>query len=137
MGPGGRRLWKGACHCRRTRFEITADIDHARVCNCSVCRQRGALIFRVPAADFRLLTPIGGLACYIWGSGTARDYFCPACGILPFRKPRALTEAERAGGAADFTGWAVNLRCLEGLDPDRLPKVAIGGASLRLPDQLP
>jgi hypothetical protein len=137
MPTGGRQLWTGACHCRRTRFEFTADIRRARVCNCSICRKRGALIFRVGEDSFRLLTPLGDLGCYEWGTGTAKDYFCRTCGILPFRRPRSLTAEERAKGAQPFAGWAVNLRCVDGLDLQGLTVQAVDGASLPLPVQLP
>ncbi len=137
MKAGGRRVWQGACHCRRTRFEITADIRRARICNCSICHKRGAVIFRVDEDSFRLLTPLGDLVCYRWGTGTARDYFCKTCGILPFRRPRSLTAQEREKGTEEFTGWAVNLRCLDGLDLRDVPLAEVDGASLPLPGQLP
>jgi hypothetical protein len=62
------------------RFEVDADIDHARVCDCSVCRKRGALNFRVAEADLRLLTPLEAMSVYRWGAGVAADYFCPPAG---------------------------------------------------------
>ncbi|WP_439896532.1 GFA family protein [Burkholderia ubonensis] len=115
------RTYQGSCHCKAVRFEIDADIDHVRVCDCSVCSMRGALIYRVPADAFRLQTSLDNLSVYRWGSQTAVDYFCPICGILPFRKPSALTVEEAPNGMAPFDGWAVNTRCLEGFDPSGVP----------------
>ncbi|WP_434492210.1 GFA family protein [Methylocystis sp.] len=66
---------KGSCRCGKARFEVTADIDHVRVCDCSICRKRGALNFRVDEADFRLTIPLEELSLYQWGSRTAKDYF--------------------------------------------------------------
>lgn len=120
----------GSCHCGAVRFRITGRIDHKRICNCSICHKRGALIFRVAEDRFELLTPFDGLAVYTWGTGTARDYFCPKCGILPFRRPRALTGAEIAAGAPEFHGWAINLRCLDDIDPAPLETRLIDGRSL-------
>ncbi|EBA18693.1 hypothetical protein RSK20926_13259 [Roseobacter sp. SK209-2-6] len=132
------RTWEGACHCRQIKFEIDAAIDHARICNCSICKMRGALNFRVPQQAFRLLTPWDRLSAYRWGTGSARDYFCQICGISPFRRPREATEEERAlTGFQPFSGWAVNLRCIAGLDLINLPKQAIDGNCLPLPGQLP
>jgi hypothetical protein len=122
-----RRRYSGSCHCGRVRFELTAEIDHVRVCDCSICRQRGALIFRVDEADLHLLTPLAELTLYQWGSFTAKDYFCPTCGILPFRRPSHPTEGELARGVRPFNGWAVNVRCLEGVDVDALPRRVIRG----------
>ena len=110
------KTYQGACHCGEVRFELTADIDHVRVCDCSSCRKRGALIFRVPEEALTVLTPLEDMTLYKWGSLTAKDYFCPKCGILPFRKPSMPTQAEIDDGKAPFHGWAVNARCLDDFD---------------------
>ena len=128
-----RKQYSGSCHCGRTRFEITADIDHVRVCDCSICTRRGALIFRVPEEDFNLLTPLSDLSTYVWGSGTGKDYFCPVCGVLPFRKPSALTSKEKAAGKTAFNGWAINIRCLNGIDFTTLPVERIPGRLIEYP----
>jgi hypothetical protein len=88
------------------------------------------LIYRVAADALRLLTPLSDLSVYRWGSRTAADYFCPVCGILPFRKPSQPTAEERAMGVPRFDGWAVNTRCLEGFDPSSVPAKRIEGAKL-------
>lgn len=120
----------GSCHCGRIQFEVLADIDHLRECNCSICIRRGALNFRVAKENLSLLTPLEDVSLYQWGSETAQDYFCPKCGILPFRKPSKLTEAEIAAGKQEFTGWAVNARCINGLDLNKIPVIKIDGRSL-------
>jgi hypothetical protein len=125
------RTYRGSCHCGKIRFEIDADLDHVRVCDCSICTKRGALIHRVEEECFRLLTPIEELSLYQWHTRTAKDYFCPCCGILPFRRPRgALTSAEVAAGVARFHGWAVNVRCLDGVDLESLPIKRVHGSRL-------
>lgn len=106
------------------------DIDHVRACDCSICRRRGALMHRVPEERFRLLTPLAELTLYEWHTRSAKDYFCPVCGILPFRKPRELTDDELAQGMQPFTGWAVNVRCLEGAKLDDIPIKRIHGSRL-------
>ncbi|NIZ61158.1 hypothetical protein DL239_09230 [Sedimentitalea sp. CY04] len=131
MTTGGTQIWQGACHCRRTRFSVKADIDHTRICDCSICHQRGALIFRVEEEQFTLHTPLSDLTLYEWGTGTAKDYFCKTCGILPFRRPRAVSEEELSAGNAAFNGWAINLRCIEGLDISDLPIQKISGRLLK------
>ena len=112
------KTYSGSCHCGDVRFEVDADIDHVRVCNCSICHKRGGLLFRVPEAAVRLLTPWENLTTYQWGSKSATDYFCPRCGILPFRRPSVPTGAEMATGSRVFSGFAVNTRCLDGFEPD-------------------
>ena len=124
------QTYRGACHCGKVRFEIDAELDQVRACDCSVCSKRGALIHRVAEDAFRLHTPLNELTLYQWHTRTAEDYFCPQCGILAFRRPRALSAAEIATGAAPFHGWAVNVRCLEGVDVDALPVRHIAGRLL-------
>lgn len=53
--------------------------------------RRGALNHRVPKEKLTLITPWTDLVLYQWGSRTAQDFFCPTCGILPFRRPADLT----------------------------------------------
>lgn len=125
-------IHSGSCHCGAVRFEVEAEIDHVRACDCSICRRRGALTFRVPETALRLLTPRENMTVYRWGSETAEDYFCKTCGILPFRKPSGPTAAERAAGVEPFKGWAINVRCLDDVDLESLPRVKIAGSKLVL-----
>ena len=119
------QTYQGSCHCGKVKFEVEADIDHVRVCNCSICHARGALIYRLPENALRFLTPLSDLTLYQWGSFTAEDYFCPACGILTFRRPSYPTGKEMARGIEPFTGWAINTRCLHGFDPSGVRTVQI------------
>jgi hypothetical protein len=123
-----RQSYDGSCHCGAVRFRVTADIDHLRICDCSICRKRGAFIHRVADNDLQMLTPLDGMTLYEWGSRTAKDYFCPICGILPFRRPSLPTQQEQMSGVRPFEGWAVNTRCLEGFDPGTVKKIAIHGS---------
>nr|WP_086939380.1 GFA family protein [Thaumasiovibrio occultus] len=123
-------VYQGACHCGFVTFEVCTEIDHVRVCNCSICTTRGTLNFRVTPEQIEIHTPLNQLRLYQWGSMTAKDYFCPHCGILPFRKPSQPTEKERAAGIQPFEGWAINVRCIQGIDIERLPVVQINGAAL-------
>lgn len=111
--------YRGSCHCGRTRFEVDLTLDEVRVCDCSICRKRGALNHRVEESALRMLTPLEDLSLYQWHTKTAKDYFCPVCGILPFRRPRTAPEM-----------WTVNVRCLEGVDLDSLPIVFVRGSRL-------
>jgi hypothetical protein len=113
------KTYHGSCHFGDVRFEIDADIDHVRVCDCSVCQQRGALNFRVTDDQIRIHTPLEDMTLYQWHTRTAKDYFCPRCGILPFRRPRTATHL-----------WTVNVRCLEGVDLDAIPVRHVNGREL-------
>jgi len=124
------KTYQGSCHCGRVRFEVDLDLDHVRSCDCSICRKRGALIHRVEADHFRLFSPLQDLTLYRWHTLTAEDYFCPKCGILPFRRPRPRTAQEIAEGVPEFHGWAINVRCLEGVDLDGIPVKRVDGSKL-------
>jgi hypothetical protein len=114
-----KRTYRGSCHCGKVAFEVNAELDHVRVCDCSICRRRGALNFRVSETDFRLLTPLDELSVYEWNTKLAKDYFCPVCGILPFRRPR--TEPDK---------WTINVRCLEDIDLESIPVQPVQGSKL-------
>jgi hypothetical protein len=125
------KTYQGSCHCRRVRFEVEADWDHVRACDCSICSRRGALIHRVTKDKLRLLTPWEDLSVYQWGSYTAKDFFCPTCGILPFRRPSDPTAEELRQGVQPFDGWAVNVRCLDGVDYSAIPVRRIYGSRIQ------
>jgi hypothetical protein len=124
------KTYTGACHCGTTRFEVDLNLDHVRVCDCSVCRRRGALIHRVPNEALRVLTPMSALTLYQWHTKTAEDCFCPRCGILPFRRPRSRTAGEADNGLPAFDGWAMNVRCLDAVDLDAIPVRNVYGSRL-------
>lgn len=109
---------------------MEANIEFVRVCNCSIYEKRGTLIYRVEDDKFKIVSDLKNLSIYEWHTKTAKDYFCPKCGILPFRKPRALTENEKAQGMKPFYGWAVNVRCLQGVNFDDIPIIKINGRAL-------
>ncbi len=114
-----KQTYTGSCHCGKVRFEVDADLDHVRICDCTLCRKRGALNFRVEEDDIRVLTPLDEMTLYQWHTKTAKDYFCPECGILPFRRPRTAPEV-----------WTVNVRCLDGVDLDSVPEKRVYGSKL-------
>ena len=132
-----KKTCDGACHCGKVRFEVTADIDHVRVCDCSICRVRGALIHRVPAEGVKIHTPLSELTLYQWGSYTGRDYFCPMCGLLPFRRTSMPTQDEVDTGSVPFDGWAVNTRCLKDFDIFDAPQKRIYRSQPDVADILP
>jgi hypothetical protein len=105
--------YRGGCHCGRTRFEITPldgrELTRVSECNCSICASSGFLHWRIEPDELRMQTPWANLSTYIWGSGRARHYFCPVCGVAPLRNPRS-----------DPSKVSVNARCIEGVDLAKL-----------------
>ena len=56
---------------------------------------------------------------YQFHTRTATDYFCPSCGILPFRRPRTAPEV-----------WSVNVRCLDDVDLTAISVERVHGSKL-------
>ncbi len=85
---------------------------------------------RIPKKT-KLLSPWDKLTLYQWGSKTAIDYFCAKCGILPFRRPADPTAEEIMEGSKPFDGWAINVRCLEGLNLETIPVKEVYGSRIK------
>ncbi len=135
-GPAPVKTYSGSCHCGAVRFSVRARITHLRECDCSICAMRATLNVRVANDALELQTSLAELTTYRWGSYTAIDYFCGTCGVLTFRRPGAPTAAEHAAGIRPFDGWAVNARCLIGLDLSAFPRKFIHGKNLRLDSEI-
>jgi hypothetical protein len=116
---GEMRTYRGACHCGKVQFEIQSTLEPAMRCNCSLCRRRGAVMTRVPEDRFRLLSGEEFLSLYQFNTRVAKHYFCTVCGIYPFHRPRTTPEL-----------YAINLGCLEGVDPFSLEVGSADGAAL-------
>jgi hypothetical protein len=111
---------RGGCHCGRIAFEVDGDIAQVIACNCSICSRRGYLLWFVPRTQLRLAAPESDLATYTFNKRVIRHHFCPTCGCAPFGFG---TDAEGVETAA------VNVRCLEGVEPSTLKVVPFDGRS--------
>lgn len=119
--PEARMKYKGSCHCGKVAFEFEGEIDSALSCNCSICRRKGSLLFFIPRDSLHLLTPDENAATYTFGQHAVRHRFCRSCGIHPY------------GEAPDPSGnrmAAVNIRCVDGIDPAAVPVQHFDGRSL-------
>ncbi len=119
MSDNMKQNYTGSCHCGKVQFDVDLDLDQVRVCDCSLCRKRGALNHRVEDADLHISSPLEELTLYQWHTKTAKDYFCPTCGILPFRRPRTAPDL-----------WTINVRCLDGVDLESIPVENVYGSEL-------
>lgn len=114
--------YRGSCHCGAVRYEVTMPPpDKAYACNCSICGRAGWLLAFVPGDTFRLLAGDDALVDYQFGKRHLHHTFCRVCGVRPFS-----SGTDEKGGKT----VAVNLRCLAGLDPTKLPVQTFDGASL-------
>jgi hypothetical protein len=113
-------IYQGSCHCGRIAFDVEGDLEKAMECNCSHCRRKGYLLWFVPRDKLHLSTPESDLATYTFNKHEIKHRFCPTCGCAPF------------GEGADPSGKAtaaINVRCLEGVEPAALKIIQVDGRS--------
>lgn len=114
-------IYHGSCHCGRVAFEVDGEISGAVACNCSICSRKGALMWFVPRQKLTLLTPEEAAATYTFNKHVIKHRFCPTCGIHPY------------GEGVDAQGQrmaAINIRCLEDVDPDAIPVSHFDGRAM-------
>jgi len=111
-------IYKGSCHCGHLAFQVTGTLAGAMACNCSICQRKGSLLWFVPRAQLELLTPEENAATYTFNKHVIRHRFCPKCGMHPY------------GEGIDPKGnpmAAINIRCLENIELDRIPVTNFDG----------
>jgi hypothetical protein len=116
-----RRTYEGGCHCGRVRYEVTTDLERVMQCNCSICSKRGHLLTFVPAEQFRLRSGEESLSDYRFNHEVIHHLFCAHCGVGSFSHGTPP-------GAKSMV--AINVRCLDGVDPGSLSPLPFDGKSL-------
>ena len=117
----GEKTYRGGCHCGRVRFEVDLALKEVMECNCSICSKTGSLLTFVSPDRFRLRAGGEGLSDYQFKSKTIHHLFCPVCGIRSFARGKGADGSEMV---------AINVRCLEDVDPSALTRRAFDGRSL-------
>jgi hypothetical protein len=112
----------GSCHCGKVTFEADLDLEKpVTACNCSICKRSGSMLAFIPAAQFKLKSGEEALTDYQWGRKHIHHLFCSTCGIKSFAR----------GAMPDGSPIAaVNVRCLEGVDLEKLKVNHFDGAKL-------
>lgn len=113
---------QSSCHCGRIALEVEGEIQGAMACNCSICQRKGSLLWFVPRARPKLLTPESAASTYTFHKHAIQHRFCPVCGIHPY------AEGVPPGGGEAMA--AVNIRCIEGIDLDSVPVKHFDGRAL-------
>jgi hypothetical protein len=105
--------WKKlTCHCGdiELKVKLKDGLNTARRCNCSFCRRRGAIAATVEYPDgLEVVKGADKLTLYTWGTGAAKHYFCPKCGIYTHHRRRSNPNE-----------YGINVGGLEGVDPAEL-----------------
>jgi hypothetical protein len=86
-----------------------------------MCSRKGSLLWFVAREQLHLLTPEEDIRTYTFNKRVTKHRFCPTCGIHPY------------GEGTDPKGnrmAAINIRCLDGVDPEKIPVQHFDGRSL-------
>ncbi|HZH04484.1 MAG TPA: GFA family protein [Myxococcaceae bacterium] len=118
---GDTKTYEGGCHCGKVRYQVTTDLTEVVTCNCSICSRRGHALTFVPAGQFKLLEGESSLTDYQFNKKVIHHLFCRVCGVGSFG---------RGTGPNGVEMFAVNARCLDGVDLDALPLTRFDGKSL-------
>jgi hypothetical protein len=111
--------YQGSCHCGKVKYKAKLDLDEpVIVCNCSMCGRSGTMLAFVPRADFELEQGTEDLKSYKFNHNVIDHVFCTTCGIKPFAYGIGRDGAPMS---------AINVRCLEGIEPSTLKTHAYDG----------
>ncbi|HUF43017.1 MAG TPA: GFA family protein [Verrucomicrobiae bacterium] len=100
---------KGSCHCGKVAFEV--NVNTSSNCMPSLRSTR----------QLCLLTADADIGTYTFNKHVVKHRFCRTCGIHPY------------GEGSDPQGnrmAAINIRCLEGIDLEKIPVQHFDGRSL-------
>lgn len=116
-----KKTYTGGCQCGKVRYEAQADIGEVITCNCSRCRKVGGLLSAVARSDFRLLSGENEMTDYRFNKGAIHHPFCKTCGIQSYAHGKG-------SGGKDMV--MLNVRCLDGIDPEQFTVKKFDSASL-------
>jgi hypothetical protein len=114
------KLHRGSCQCGAVVFEALVDISAPITCNCSRCRRLGAVLAFTPRENFTLLQGEDDITEYTFNRRVIRHEFCSICGIEPFAYGMLPDGMPMA---------AINVNCLDGVDPRALDATHYDGAA--------
>jgi hypothetical protein len=116
-----QQTYHGSCHCGAVSYEARGEpITQAISCNCSMCRRKGTLLAFIPASDFTLKAADDALTDYQFNKHVIHHLFCRTCGVTSFAR----------GAMPDGTQMiALNVRCIDEIDPDAITINRVDGKS--------
>ena len=112
---------RGSCHCGKVAIEFESDIQGGLACNCSICSRSGALLMFLPRDAVTVQAAPDAMTTYTFNKHNIQHRFCKTCGIKVF------------GEGTDPKGnrtAAINIRCIDGVDLDKIPVQHFNGRAL-------
>jgi hypothetical protein len=116
-----KQKYLGGCQCGKVRYEVQAEIGKVILCNCSRCSKLGSLLSAAAAEDFKLLSGEGDMTTFKFNKHVINHPFCSTCGIQSFA-------SGKGPGGKDMV--MINVRCLDGVDPDQFEVMKYDGRSM-------
>ncbi len=113
--------YTGGCQCGAVAYEVDVDIDQAITCNCSRCQPMGFVLAFAPRDKFDLKSGEDSLTEYRCNKKEIQHLFCKTRGVESFAYGAMPNGDEMA---------AINVNCLDGVDPRALDPQPVDGASL-------
>ncbi len=117
-----KQTYTGGCQCGAVRYEVEAEIKEVYACNCSRCGRVGSLLTFTTKDDFKLLAGEAATTEYLFNKKAIHHLFCATCGI------QSYSHGTSPGSGNEMV--AVNVRCLDGVDPDSFPVKKFDGKNL-------
>lgn len=114
------KTYVGSCHCKKVRYQVETDLAMVMQCNCSICSRTGALLTFVMPEQFQLLSGKDEQTDYQFNKMNVHHLFCSTCGIRSFG---------HGTGPDGKPMYAINVRCLDGVEPDKLSVTQVDGKS--------
>jgi hypothetical protein len=115
------KLYTGGCHCGRVRYEATTDPGQAIACNCSRCAKQGLWLTFVKPEQFKLVSGLDAVCDYQFNKHVIHHLFCRTCGVESFARGKAKDGKDM---------FAINVRCLDGVDVAELSPKPFDGRSI-------
>ena len=110
----------GGCQCGAVTYAVDVDLDNTMTCNCSRCQRLGFVLAFTPRDKFELESGGENLTEYLFNKKQIRHLFCRTCGVESFAYGQMPDGSPIA---------AVNVNCLEGVNPRALNSQHVDGRS--------
>ena len=110
----------GGCQCGAVTYAVDVDLDNTMTCNCSRCQRLGFVLAFTPRDKFKLESGGENLTEYLFNKKQIRHLFCRTCGVESFAYGQMPDGSPIA---------AVNVNCLEGVNPRALNSQHVDGRS--------
>ena len=104
--------YSGSCHCGAVQFEVDAELSKGVVCDCSICKRKGAIMTLIDSEELKITAGMSNLSQYQFNANIAVHYFCKTCGIYTHHRRRS------------DNGFGINIGCLVGFSIDDLEEVS-------------